>query len=70
MTAEPKIPTHAYVRRRACGHVGELVVEMRGTRAPAAYHGGTIERVTLDEARKLGGEMCFGRCPSKEPSHG
>lgn len=57
-----KEPTHAYVRRLSCGHVGELVVDMRGTRPPRAYSGGTVERVPLDDARKLGAEMCFGKC--------
>jgi len=58
-------PTHAYVRRRACGHVGELVVEMRGTRPRAGDPGGSSGRVRLEVARKLSAEMCFGRCPKE-----
>ena len=61
MKRTDKEPTHAYVRRRACGHVGELVVEMPGIRPPAAYYGGTVERVTLEDARKLSDEFCFDR---------
>jgi hypothetical protein len=62
-----KEPTHAYVVHRSCGHPVEVIVDLpdeppltAGMVANAIIRGSYVQRVSIDDARKL--ELRFCDC--------